>query len=106
MADKQLAQPNNANLQIRVLILKARALFELKHYSQCLCFIHELPHKLQSEQGLCLTKGRALQALGRLPEALDIFRQLYDRYATGPKDAKIYGMALVRALQQLSLIHI
>ena len=100
IAQREIAQSHNAHLQLQILTLKARALFELKRYNQCLSFINELPCKLQNEKGLCMAKGRALEELGRLPEALDVFRQLYDRYATGPKDQKMCGLVLVRALQR------
>ena len=99
VAERELAQADDSDLQFGPLILKARALCELKRYSQCLSFINELPRTLQMHKGLWMTKGRTLQALGRLPEALDVFAQLYDRYATNPRDEKIYGLALVRALQ-------
>ena len=100
IAQRALAQSNNAHQRIHIVTLKARALFEVKRYNQCLSFINELPFKLQNQRTLCLAKGRALQELERLPEALDVFRPLYDKYSDSPKDEKICGLALVRALQK------
>ena len=99
IAERQLAQPNNPHLQLRVLALKSRALLKLQRHRQCLSFINDLPRRLQVHKELCLSKGGALQELKRPAEALDVFRRLYDQYATNPKDEKIYGLAMVRVFQ-------
>ena len=99
IAQRQLACSDAAEW-LTACQLKTRALIELQQHSQCLSFINGLPHQLQEDKELCMSKGRSLQKLRRLPEALHIFSQLYDRYATNKKSKKVYGLALVRALQE------
>ena len=100
VAEQQLTHSHDIERHSDALRLKARALCELKRYRQCLSFINALPRKLQIDKGLCLSKGRSLQELGHQTEALDVLTELYDSYATNPKDEKTYGLALVRALQE------
>ncbi|WP_230459960.1 hypothetical protein, partial [Sansalvadorimonas verongulae] len=46
-----------------------------------------------------MAKGRALQARGRLTEALPLFQHLYEHYSASPNDKKTNGLALGRHLQ-------
>ncbi|WP_196221116.1 hypothetical protein, partial [Sansalvadorimonas verongulae] len=65
----------------RVGQLKARCLFLLGDFDGCIGFISSLSRDLQNNKGLVMAKGRALQARGRLMEALPLFQQLYKRYS-------------------------
>ncbi|WP_230460100.1 hypothetical protein, partial [Sansalvadorimonas verongulae] len=66
---------------IRVVQLKARSLCLLENFDGCIGYVNSLSEDLQSNKGVMMTKGRALQARGRLMEALPLFEHLYEKYS-------------------------
>ena len=89
------------SLFIQVVLLKARALFNLNKMDDCIAFIDSLGTRMRSERNLLLAKARALQAKGCFNEALPFFQYLYANYRTTDKDHKTYSLSLARNLQYL-----
>ena len=94
---------NHAHLSLQdsqsVNVLKARALFNLKRFDDCLQFIGKVEFPLN--KGLLMVKGRALQAKNRFPEALPIFKELYINHSKSARDKKVNGMALGRLYEEM-----
>jgi len=86
---------------VPVLHLKARALFQLKKFDDCIAFINALETRARNDKGLLLTKARALQAKGCFNQALPFFQHLYAHHKLAYKDHKVHGLALGRQLQLL-----
>ena len=82
-------------------LLKARALFNLKRFDDCLQSIGQLKPPLG--KGLLMVKGRALQAKHRFCEALPIFQELDKNYSISEKDKKVNGLALGRLYEDMGL---
>ncbi|WP_257265938.1 tetratricopeptide repeat protein, partial [Endozoicomonas sp. ONNA2] len=101
---EEILQPH-ANLSLRdcqsANLLKARALFNLKRFDDCLQSIGQLKPPLG--KGLLMVKGRALQAKHRFPEALPIFQELDKNYSISEKDKKVNGLALGRLYEDMGL---
>ena len=80
--------------------LETRALLQLGRYRECLA-VMERPLCGRASASLRMTRGRALQELGRLDEAEVEFRTLYERYARTAQHKKVNGLALGRLLQRM-----
>ena len=95
----------HAHLSLRdcqnVNLLKARALFNLKRFDDCLQFIGKM--KFPPDKGLLMVKGRALQAKNHFPEALSVFKELYINHSKSARDKKVNGMALGRLYEDMGL---
>ena len=93
----------HAHLSLRdcqnVNLLKARALFNLKRFDDCLQFIGKM--KFPPDKGLLMVKGRALQAKNHFPEALSVFKELYINHSKSARDKKVNGMALGRLYEDM-----
>ena len=89
------------SLFIQVVLLKARALFNLNKIDDCIAFIDSLSTSMRSERSLLLAKGRALQAKGCFNQALPLFQYLYAHHSTTEKDYKTYSLGLGRLLQRM-----
>ena len=95
----------HANLILRdrqsAILLKARALFNLKRFDDCLQSIGQLKPPLG--KGLLMVKGRALQAKHRFGEALPIFQELDKNHSKKARDKKVNGLALGRLYGDMGL---
>ncbi|WP_257264833.1 lipopolysaccharide assembly protein LapB, partial [Endozoicomonas sp. ONNA2] len=85
----------------RVYQLKARALFKLGRFDDCLQAIGQLKRPL--DKGMLFTRGRVLQATHRFCEALPIFKELYINHSKSNKNKKVNGLALGRLYEDMGL---
>ncbi|WP_345195518.1 hypothetical protein, partial [Kistimonas scapharcae] len=100
IADELLvSHSNTCRDYIRIVDLKARACLALGRYDVCLTVLN--PIDLTNKKGLLLTKGRALQGLGNMNGAFELFKTLYDHHSTNDKDQKSHGLALGRQYQDM-----
>ena len=87
--------------EVRGYHLEARALAELGRPQECLAVLDRPPCNRKHEPCLRITRGRALQELGRLEEAETEFRILYEHYSDTAEHKKTNGLALGRVLQDI-----
>ncbi|MTI12022.1 tetratricopeptide repeat protein, partial [Sansalvadorimonas verongulae] len=80
------------NQYVRVVQLKARALFLLEDFDGCIGYINSLSNDIQNNKGVVMAKARALQARGHLIEALSLFQHLYAKYSASFNDEKNHGV--------------
>ncbi len=83
----------------RIVQLKARALFQLHKFDDCIAFINTLETRVRADKGLLMAKARALQVKGCFNEALPLLQRLYAKHQVAYKDHKAHALGLGRLLQ-------
>ncbi|MTI11963.1 hypothetical protein E1189_02670 [Sansalvadorimonas verongulae] len=84
---------------VRVVQLRARALLHLNDFDGCIEYVNSLPPAFRNNKGVIKAKAQALQAKGRLIEALPLFQLLYERFSTSLGAMKTNGLVLGKHLQ-------
>ncbi|MTI11964.1 hypothetical protein E1189_02675 [Sansalvadorimonas verongulae] len=83
---------------VRVMQLKAQALFLLSDFDECVEYINSLPPEFQNNKEVIMVKAQALQAKGHLVEALPLFEFLYARHSASFSERKTNGLAFANHL--------